>query len=155
MVLERTTYKIPYQRFFCINNQPHHSVVRRLQNVGIKKKVLYKTISVRVSITNQTQHKSLWYLLFSWWTVKPVQVIISIKFFIQAVFWLLTCVYHIYWMCIHWSWSLSSGVIANCQWAGSKLYIQICFLHRLVEGCSKAASFVFAPIVINTLIVFK
>ena len=38
---------------------------------------------------------------------------IPFKFFIQVLFFLLlTCGYHIYWICVHWSWNLSSGVIA-------------------------------------------
>ena len=41
---------------------------------------------------------------------------ISFKWLVQAFFcWMLTCVYHIYWISIYWSWNLSSDVIENCQ----------------------------------------
>ena len=46
---------------------------------------------------------------------------ISIKFFVEGLFcWFLTCVYHIYWISINWSWNFSLGVIGNCHWGVSK-----------------------------------
>ena len=51
---------------------------------------------------------------------------ITFKFFVRAFFCLsLTCVYHIYWISVHWSWNLSSSVIANCQWAICKPDVRI------------------------------
>ena len=65
--------------------------------------------------------------------------IISFKLFVQAFFyWLLTCVYHMYWISVHWSWNLYLGVLANHQWTISKLDICICFYHRLVEDLSSS-----------------
>ena len=67
---------------------------------------------------------------------------ISIKFFVKALFcWLFTRVHHIYWIIVHWSWNLSSGVIENCQWAISKPNIQICFSLRLMEVCGEGDGF--------------
>ena len=56
-------------------------------------------------------------------------------------FLLVTCVYHIYWIIIHWPRKLSSGVIANLQWDVSKMDIQICPPQRLVECCSEGDVF--------------
>ena len=68
--------------------------------------------------------------------------IISFKFSVKALFCLLlTCVYHIYWISVHWSWNLSSGVLENFQWAISKPDTRICFPHRFLEGRGKGASF--------------
>ena len=67
---------------------------------------------------------------------------ISFRFFIQAFFCsFLTCVYHIYWIIIHWFWNLSSGFIENFQWDVYKPDIQICFPHRFVEGRGEGAGF--------------
>ena len=67
---------------------------------------------------------------------------ISFKSFVQAFFcWFLTCVYHIYWINIHWYWNLSAGVIANCKWAVSKPYIRIYFPSRFLEGRGRGAGF--------------
>ena len=69
---------------------------------------------------------------------------ISFKLFAQDLFcWLLTIVYHIYWIRVHWSWNLSLGVIANIQWAVSKPYIQICVYHRFLEGRGEGDVFLF------------
>ena len=60
----------------------------------------------------------------------------------QALFrWLLNCVCHIYWIHVHWSWNVSSGVIENFQWGVSKPYIRICFYCRFVEGHGEGAGF--------------
>ena len=67
---------------------------------------------------------------------------ISTKLFVQDLFcWLLTCVYHIYYISVHWSWKLSLGVFENCQWDVSKLYIWILCSCRFVEACGKGAGF--------------
>ena len=45
----------------------------------------------------------------------------SLHFLIKDFFcWFLTCVYCIYWVSVHWSWNLSSGVLENCLWKVSK-----------------------------------
>ena len=81
---------------------------------------------------------------------------ISLKFFAQNFFcWLFTCVYHIYWNSVHWSWNASSNVLSNCYWAISKPAIYICFRHRFVEGTGEGAIFVFTLGAIITLIGFK
>ena len=60
---------------------------------------------------------------------------ISFNFFTEALFyWLLTCVYHIYWIIVHWSWNLYSGAIGICKWAISKPDIQIFFPLRFFGG---------------------
>ena len=65
---------------------------------------------------------------------------ISFKFFVKSFFcWLLTFVYHIHWISIHWSWNLYSGVLANFQWAVSKPDIQSCFLRSFVRDIGKIA----------------
>ena len=67
---------------------------------------------------------------------------ISFKIFVQAFFCsLLTCVYHIYWISVYWSWNLSLGVLENLQWNLSKQGIQIHLPCRFVEGCDKGANF--------------
>ena len=46
---------------------------------------------------------------------------LSFKFFVQVfICWLLTCDYHTYCICIHWSWNFSAVVISNFQWEVSK-----------------------------------
>ena len=95
-------------------------------------------------------------LLISWWIVTLIQVLVSFKLFVQSIFCLfLTCMYHIYWISVHWSWKLSSGVIANRQWSVSKPYIRSCFPRKLAEGGGKGLSFFIAPVTINTFIGFK
>ena len=60
---------------------------------------------------------------------------ISIELFIQSFLcWLLTCVYHIYWIRVNWSWNLTLVVLTNCMWVVSKPDILICFPCRFVEG---------------------
>ena len=77
---------------------------------------------------------------------------ISFKIFFQAFFcWLLTCVYHIYWIRTHWYWNLSLVVIENFQCAVYKPDIRIWFLSRLVEVCGEGAVFFISPVAINTL----
>ena len=67
---------------------------------------------------------------------------ISLKLFFQAsVCWLLTFMYHIYWIVVHWSWNLSSGMIKTFQWAVSKPDIWICFPCRFLEGCGEGDGF--------------
>ena len=68
--------------------------------------------------------------LFPWLFIHQVLFFgvlkIDFKIFAQYFFcWLLTCVYHIHWIIYHWSWKLSVGVVSNCQWDVSKLYIYI------------------------------
>ena len=78
------------------------------------------------------------------------------ELFIQAFFcWFLTCLYHIYCIRFHLSWTLSSDVLENCLWALSKPYICICFPHRFVEGCGYSSNFLILPVDINKLISFK
>ena len=61
-----------------------------------------------------------------------------IQFLVQAFFcWLLSCVYRIYWIIVHFYWNLSLSLLANCQWAVSKLDVQIFFHRRFVEGRGK------------------
>ena len=80
--------------------------------------------------------------LIPWWAFIPIQVIISFNFFAQSIFcWLLTCVYHIYWIRVNWYWHLSLGVIANFQSAVSKQEIRICFPHRILEGHGERSGF--------------
>ena len=58
---------------------------------------------------------------------------ISFKFFVQALFcWLLTFVYHIYWIRAHSSWTFYLGVFENYQWEVSKLDIWIWFPRRFM-----------------------
>ena len=86
---------------------------------------------------------------FSWYKI-------PFNFFVQSFFcWFLTCVYHIYWINIRWSWKLSSGVLENFQWDVSKPYIRICFPCRFVEVCGKGAGFFISPSVVNIFIGFK
>ena len=74
-------------------------------------------------------------------TVKPIQLLIAFKLFIQSFLgWLFTCVYHIYCIIVHWSWNLSSGVIENRQWSVYKLDIQICFPRMILEGSGEVVS---------------
>ena len=66
----------------------------------------------------------------------------SVKILIQAFFcWFLTCVYHIYWISVNWSWKLSLGFIENGQWAIYKLDMWICSPRRFVEGCGSGDGF--------------
>ena len=41
--------------------------------------------------------------------------------------------YHIYWISVHWSWNLSSGVLANCWWNVFKPDIHIWFPCRFEQ----------------------
>ena len=67
---------------------------------------------------------------------------ISFKFYVKALFcWLLTCVNHIYWIRVHWSINLSTGVLENCQWAVSKPDIRIWFPRRFLVGYDEGAGF--------------
>ena len=67
---------------------------------------------------------------------------ISFKLFVQSSFcWLLTCVYHIYWISVHLSKNLSLGVLENCQCDISKPAIRILFPHSFMEGHGEGASF--------------
>ena len=78
---------------------------------------------------------------------------ISSKFFVQAFFcWLLTCVYCIYLISVHWYWNLSSGVIANYLWAISKPDIHILFLCMFVEGRGRGSGWLFRLVFFNWLI---
>ena len=64
------------------------------------------------------------------------------RFFVQALFCcLLTYVYHIYWISVHWSWNLSLGVIASCQWSLSNPDVRIFFSCRFVEVLGEGDSF--------------
>ena len=66
----------------------------------------------------------------------------SFKLFSKSFFcWMFTCVYHIYWIIVHWYWNLSLGVIENCQWSISKPDMRICFPCRFVEGCGEVSGF--------------
>ena len=81
---------------------------------------------------------------------------ISFKLFFQAFFCLsLTCAHNIYCISVHWSWNLSSGVIANFQCGVSKPDIWIFFPHIFLGGCGEGAGVLVSPISINTLIGFK
>ena len=81
---------------------------------------------------------------------------IYLKFFVQAFFyWLFTCKYHIYWTRVHWSWNLSLGVIANCQWAVSKPDTWISLPAGLWKVMLRVPVFVISPVVLNKLIGFK
>ena len=80
------------------------------------------------------------FFLISCWAFIPIQVPVSFKLFVESIFCLfLTCVYHIYFIIVHWSWKLSLGAISNFRWAVSKPDIRSCFSHMLVkfrgEGC--------------------
>ena len=78
-----------------------------------------------------------------WDVSKPdIQICFPFKFFVQYFLCLLlTCVYHIHWVEVHWSWNLSSGELENCQWAVSKPDVRVCFPRRFVEGRGEGASF--------------
>ena len=81
---------------------------------------------------------------------------ISFKFFVKALFcWLLTYVYCIYWIRVHWSWNLSLGVFANFLRAVSKSDIQIPPPQRFVEGRGEGAIYVIAFVIVNWLNIFK
>ena len=81
---------------------------------------------------------------------------ISFELFVQAFFcWLLTCVYHIYWIRVNWSWNLTLVVLTNCMWVVSKPDILICSPCRFVEVCGEGTGFCDSPVIINTLIVSK
>ena len=75
----------------------------------------------------------------SWWGfqlgVKAclIQLIAWLGLHARIICWFLTCVYHNYWIRVHWSLNLSLGVIANFQWDVSKLDIQTCFTCRFAE----------------------
>ena len=93
---------------------------------------LWKFVA-RMSVGFSDLFKSIYY--FAWY-------IISTKFFVQDFFcWFLTCVYHIYWISIHWSWNLSLGVLANFPWDVFKPDIRIWPSRRFVEGCGEVAVF--------------
>ena len=67
---------------------------------------------------------------------------ISFQLFFQVFFfWFLTCVYHIYWISVHWYWNLSSIVIEKLQWTASKMDIHIFFPCRFVEVHGEGAGF--------------
>ena len=75
---------------------------------------------------------------------------ISFKFFSKEfIYLLLTCVFFIYWIIIHWYWNLYLVVIINFLWDASKPDIRICFPFRFVEGCGKGVSFVAVLFIIN------
>ena len=81
-------------------------------------------------------------LLISKWTVIMIQVPISFKFFVQAIFcWLFACVYYIYCIVVNWSWKLSLYVIANRYWAIYKIYIRICSPAGLWKVLAKVVIF--------------
>ena len=46
----------------------------------------------------------------------------------------MTCVYHIYWISVNWSWNLSLSVLTICQWDPSKPDVRIYFPSNFVEG---------------------
>ena len=58
---------------------------------------------------------------------------------LKPFFSILTCVYHIYWISIHWSLNLSSGVLEKCQWNVSKSDIQTFFPCRFVKCHGESA----------------
>ena len=67
---------------------------------------------------------------------------IYFKFLVQDLFcWLLTRMYHIYCISVHWSWNLFLNVLENFERAVLKTYIWICVPHRFVEGCGEGAGF--------------
>ena len=78
----------------------------------------------------------VWLNWLLWFISKFLQVIFQTSFC-----WLLTCVYHIYWIRVHWYWNLSLGMLENCQWAIYQPDIEICFLCRFVKGHGEGASF--------------
>ena len=53
---------------------------------------------------------------------------------------------------VHWSWSLSLGVLENFLWAISKPDINILFPHRFVEGSGEGGGWVFILVCFNWLI---
>ena len=76
---------------------------------------------------------------FNWWIFLILNIL---QLIFQALFCLLlTCVYHIYYIIVHLSWNLSSGVISNYQWSLFKLDICIYFPHRFVEGREEGDGF--------------
>ena len=86
-----------------------------------------------------------------WYTLSKM----SFDFFVQTFFcWLLACVYHIYWIIVHWPWILSLGVIANFQWSVSKLDMQISSPAGLWKVVVRVPVF-FSPVAMSTLIEFK
>ena len=90
-----------------------------------------------------------WIYYFNWYEI-------SYKSFTQAYFCLfLTCLYFNYWISVHWSWNLSSVVIANCLWAVSKTDIRISSPCRIVEGRGEGAGFLVTLVIIDWLVVFK
>ena len=88
-------------------------------------------------------------------SLQLIALFLSVKFFVQDFLsLLLTCVYHICWIRVHWSWNFSLGVSENFQWAVYKPHIHICFPRRFVEGCGEGE--VFLPYVaINISVGFK
>ena len=106
-----------------------------------------------VKVSSKVSGWVLRLVIFNWlllliWNIHQV--------FVQYFFcWFLTCMYNIFWISVHWSWYLFSGVLANCQWGVSKPDIRFCFLRRFVEGHGKCSGFVISPVIINKLIGFK
>ena len=92
--------------------------------------------------------------------LKPIDLFhwskISFKFFTQEYFrWLLTFVYWIYWIIVHWPRNFYLGVIENCMWDVYKTCMHICPPYRFVEGCGEGTGFVLTIFIINWLTGFK